>query len=107
MLVGPTCTQQLFYVTSPCAVCFLIVQDLLAAGEKRFGTDESVFNSVLCSRSRSHIRAVNDEYFKLTAHKLEQAIDSEMSGDLRSGMIAIRKKQPHLCLQLHRFLFDA
>lgn len=71
--------------------CFLIVQDLSAAGEKRFGTDESVFNSVLCSRSRSHIRAVNDEYFKLTTHTLEQAINNEMSGDLRSGMIAIRK----------------
>ena len=64
---------------------------MFAAGEKRFGTDESVFNTVLCARSRQHIQAVNDEYFKLTKHTLEQAINNEMSGDIQRGMVAIRK----------------
>jgi len=78
-------------VEIPHLLLSLLSQELFAAGEKKFGTDESVFNTVLCARSRQHIQAVNDEYFKLTQHTLEQAINNEMSGDLRRGMVAIRK----------------
>ena len=66
-------------------------QDLYNAGEKRLGTDESRFNVVLASRSFSHLRLVFDEYQTLTQHTMEQAIESEMSGDLRDGMVAIVK----------------
>jgi hypothetical protein len=65
------------------------VQALYDAGEKKLGTDESVFNQVLCSRSPEHLRAVIAEYPKLSKLTLEKAIESEMSGDLKRGMIAI------------------
>jgi hypothetical protein len=64
-------------------------QALYEAGEKKLGTDESVFNQILCARSPEHIRAVMEEYQKLSKHTLEKAIESEMSGDLRRGMLAI------------------
>jgi len=67
------------------------VQELYAAGEKKLGTDESVFNKILCARSSEHIQAVVAEYSKISKRSLEQAIDSEMSGDLRDGMKAVRE----------------
>lgn len=69
----------------------VVSQELYAAGEKKLGTDESVFNKILCSRSCEHIQAVVAEYSKISQHSLEQTIDSEMSGDLRDGMKAVRK----------------
>jgi len=81
-------------------------QELFDAGEKKLGTDESVFNKVLCSRSVEHIRAVAAEYAKLSKFKsLEKAIDSEMSGDLKRGMIAVlhavENKQKYFAERLH------
>jgi hypothetical protein len=80
-------------------------QDLYEAGEKKFGTDESVFNMILCSRSPAHIKAIVAEYVKISKKTLEKAIDSEMSGDLRRGMTAILQavvsKQRFFAERLH------
>ena len=43
----------------------------------------------MASRSYSHLRAVFDEYKKLTKRDIEQAIVKEMSGDIGAGMLTI------------------
>lgn len=62
---------------------------LLRAGELRAGTDESTFNSVLCQRGYGQIRAVCDEYQRLTGHTLVKAIEKEFSGDICDGLVAV------------------
>uniref|UniRef100_A0A8C5QZZ7 Annexin n=1 Tax=Leptobrachium leishanense TaxID=445787 RepID=A0A8C5QZZ7_9ANUR len=67
------------------------VQELYAAGEKRMGTDESKFNAILCTRSRSHLNAVFSEYSRTHGRDIEKSICREMSGDLERGMLAVVK----------------
>ncbi|TGZ63448.1 hypothetical protein CRM22_006903 [Opisthorchis felineus] len=64
-------------------------EELYRAGEKRLGTDESTFNKILASRSFPHLRAVFDEYSKVGRKDIEQALKSEMSGDLLRSMLAV------------------
>jgi hypothetical protein len=66
-------------------------QELYTAGEKKLGTDESTFNRILASQSFPQLRAVFDEYKKISKHSIEDAIKSEMSGDLEKGMLTIVK----------------
>lgn len=66
-------------------------QDLYKAGEGKLGTDETAFNMVMAARSFSHLRAVFDEYGRISKNNIETAIKKEMSGDLEAGMLAIVK----------------
>jgi len=61
----------------------------LQAGEGQLGTDESVFNSVLCARSKAQLVATFEAYRQLTDRDIEDAIKSETSGDLQDGYLAI------------------
>lgn len=62
---------------------------LLRAGELMFGTDESVFNSVLCQRNYAQLKLIFHEYQVMTGHSFEQAIKNEFSGDIKDGFVAI------------------
>jgi annexin A7/11 len=62
---------------------------LLRAGELMFGTDESVFNSVLCQRNYEQLKLIFQEYQTMTGHSFEQAIKNEFSGDVKDGFVAI------------------
>ncbi|CAK1556073.1 unnamed protein product [Leptosia nina] len=66
-------------------------RSLLQAGELRLGTDESVFNAVLCSRSFPQLAAIFQEYQYLTGHDIDDAIKAEFSGDLEKALRAIVK----------------
>ncbi|XP_034840111.1 annexin B9-like isoform X1 [Maniola hyperantus] len=66
-------------------------RSLLQAGELRLGTDESIFNAVLCSRSFMQLAAVFQEYHSLTGHDIDDAIKAEFSGDLEKALRAIVK----------------
>ena len=65
---------------------------LYQAGEAKWGTDESRFNVILASRSVPQLRITFDEYDRVSHKKsLEKAISSEMSGDLKEGMLRVVK----------------
>uniref|UniRef100_A0A674NVT6 Annexin n=1 Tax=Takifugu rubripes TaxID=31033 RepID=A0A674NVT6_TAKRU len=66
-------------------------QKLYSAGENKVGTDESQFNAILCARSKPHLRAVFQEYQKMSGRDIEKSICREMSGNLESGMVAVVK----------------
>ena len=58
-------------------------------GEGRWGTDETAFNVILCARSYPELRAIFAEYQKICRYTITQSIDRELSGDLKTGMLAI------------------
>lgn len=66
------------------------------AGEKKWGTDESRFNVVLVSRSYAQLRATFEEYRKISKKEIEEALKSELSGDLLRGMLTIGRYRASL-----------
>lgn len=62
---------------------------LLRAGELMFGTDESVFNTILCQRNYEQLKLVFRDYQQMTGHSFEHAIKNEFSGDIKDGFLAI------------------
>ncbi|KAK9395346.1 annexin A4 [Crotalus adamanteus] len=66
-------------------------QCLYEAGEKKWGTSEGQFITILCSRSRSHLLRVFDEYKNIANKDITESIKSEMSGDLEDALLAIVK----------------
>jgi len=64
---------------------------LFEAGEGQWGTDESVFNMVLVTRSYQQLRQVFLEYEAMAGHDIENAIKREFSGNVEKGFLAIAK----------------
>ena len=59
----------------------------MKAGEGKFGTDDSEFVRILCSRSFSHLNAIFSAYSRISNKDIEKAIKKEMSGDLEKGVL--------------------
>lgn len=59
------------------------------AGEQKWGTDESKFNTILVTRSYPQLRATFEEYGKLSKKDIEEVLKSEMSGDVLRGMLTV------------------
>ncbi|KAK0151511.1 Annexin A6 [Merluccius polli] len=64
-------------------------QDLFAAGEEQWGTDEAKFILILGNRSVTHLMMVFDEYQKIAEKSIEDSIKSELSGDFERLMLAV------------------
>ncbi|KAL1024021.1 hypothetical protein UPYG_G00050390 [Umbra pygmaea] len=66
-------------------------QTLFEAGEKKFGTDEEQFITILGNRSAAHLKKVFDAYMKLAGFEMEESIQRETSGSLRELLLAVVK----------------
>ncbi|XP_058050279.1 annexin A4 isoform X1 [Ahaetulla prasina] len=79
---------------------------LYEAGENKWGTSEGQFIMILCSRSRSHLLRVFDEYKNIANKDITESIKSEMSGDLEDALLAIvkcmRNKPAYFAEQLYK-----
>uniref|UniRef100_A0A8K9UEV4 Annexin n=1 Tax=Oncorhynchus mykiss TaxID=8022 RepID=A0A8K9UEV4_ONCMY len=64
---------------------------LFSAGEKKFGTDEEQFITILGNRSAEHLRRVFAAYMKLAGYEMEESIQRETSGGLRDLLLAVVK----------------
>jgi len=64
-------------------------QEILDAGENRWGTDESVFNRIFCLRSYEQLRAIFSAYQELAGNDIEEAVAEEMSDDLKLAFLTL------------------
>ena len=64
---------------------------LINLGEGKRGTEEDVFNKIMCMYSRPFLICVFMEYEKEFGHTFEEALKKELSGDLLDGMMTICK----------------
>lgn len=62
---------------------------IIEAGESKWGTEESVFNAILITRSYQQLRATFAEYERLTGKDIEQIIKKEFSGSIQKGLLGI------------------
>lgn len=62
---------------------------LKKAGIDKWGTDESVFIQILCTRNYAQIRLIAQEYTTITGHALERDIRKEFSGRIEEGLLAV------------------
>lgn len=75
------------YFLSPISTNVFIFQ----AGEGQAGTDECEINSVLCQRTLPQLQATLVAYQELTGNDLRESIESETSGAVQDGYLAIRE----------------
>ena len=69
--------------------CNKMANELYEAGEKKLGTDDSVFHKIFATSSPLEISYISKAYHKLTGHTILQAISNEFSGDIKKLLIAI------------------
>ena len=69
--------------------CEKIAKELYEAGEKKWGTDDSVFNRIFALRSPMEIACISRAYHKLTGHTVLQAINNEFSGDIKKLLTTV------------------
>lgn len=64
-------------------------QQLYEAGELKLGTDEEVFNRIMAHESFAQLRLIFEEYKNISGRTIEQALESELSGELLLAMMAL------------------
>jgi len=81
-------------------------QELMNAGVKKWGTDESCFIRILITRDPIQLRATIEEYQQLAGKDIFQSIDAEMSGDLADALKAIVLSQISQAIYYAKLLYD-
>ncbi|VDP11128.1 unnamed protein product [Soboliphyme baturini] len=66
-------------------------QALFDAGEKKLGTDESVFNMIIATQSPAQLNMVFTQYGKVSGHDINVAIEREFSSDIKTAYLSIIK----------------
>ncbi|XP_047482654.1 annexin B9-like [Penaeus chinensis] len=82
------------------ALSLHLAEKLYKAGEGQKGTDEEELRRILVSYSYQQLKDVFSEYHKLAGKTLGEALDDELSGDLRDAM-----KAAYMCIQNHAVFF--
>lgn len=84
---------------------------LYNAGEGKLGTDEEVFYKILAHASFDQLELVFEEYKSLTGRTIEQALKTELSGELYDALSAIVEcvqMTPHFfAKRLHKAMHGA
>ncbi|VDP13953.1 unnamed protein product [Soboliphyme baturini] len=62
---------------------------LYEAGEKRLGTNESVFNKIFGTRTHEQLQVVFQEYEKLAGHGIEFAVQKEFKGPMQNALLVM------------------
>lgn len=64
-------------------------QELYDAGEAQLGTEESVFNKVLCRRHFNQLNRIFEIYAEKNGRTVQEAVESEIGGDTQNGYLAL------------------
>lgn len=64
---------------------------LYNAGEGKVGTDEAAFVEILAHAGQRQAYLIFEEYKKISGKTIEQAMNTEMSGELLNGLLAMVK----------------
>jgi len=64
---------------------------LYKGGEKKFGTDDSLFVGIMTTRSAAQLAATNRHYTAKYGHSLQHAISNETSGDYCDALLSLTK----------------
>lgn len=84
------------------------VSDLVAVGlGSKSGDEESIFNTILCTRSYTHLRRVFQQYRQIAQCSVNDVIEEEFSGDVKIGMLAIVYSMEHKSAFFAERLHDA
>ncbi|XP_043462451.1 annexin B10 [Leptopilina heterotoma] len=62
---------------------------LYNAGEGKLGTDEEIFNKILAHECFGQLKLIFEAYKDVSGRTIEQALNDEISGELKDAMLAI------------------
>jgi len=66
-----------------------IAKELYDAGERRWGTDESVFSKIFSTYPPEFLQLVDSHYHRRYGHSLRTAVEKETSGDYKLALMAL------------------
>jgi ribosomal protein L17 len=68
-------------------------QSLIDAGQAKFGTDEARFNVLFCNRSDPQLRAIFNEFAKLTGKSVGKVVGILLSCHIAFLFVSYQRKQ--------------
>jgi annexin A7/11 len=69
-----------------------MAESLYDAGEGKLGTDEEAFTTLLAHQSFYQLKLVFDEYANISGKTIQQAVESELGGELKEAILTIARR---------------